>query len=90
MGLLPLASVQPESISSSFFMEIEVGHEVSAPSLFSLGATKANLVEVALLLQGCIPDVQGGVQLPEELVSRLYQPCYVFAGMREGVRTKNR
>lgn len=49
MGLLPLASVEPENISSSFYMEIEVGHEVSPPSLFNLGATKADHVDVALI-----------------------------------------
>lgn len=50
MGLLPLTSAEPESVSSSFYTAIRVGPEVSPPSILNLGAyTKASHVyDVAL------------------------------------------
>lgn len=51
MGLL--TSVGPENISSSFYMVIRVGHEVSPPFVLNLGAyATANHVYVALVTPG--------------------------------------
>lgn len=50
MGLLPLTSVEPESIFSSFYMIIWIGHEGRPPSVLNLGAyAKANYVQVAVV-----------------------------------------
>lgn len=55
MGLLPLTSVEPESISSPFHMIIRAGYKVSALSVLNLGAyNKANCVFVALITLECM------------------------------------
>lgn len=93
MGLLPLPSVEPESISSQRYMIIKVGHEVTSPSVLDLGAyTKASSVYVALVSLG--PSPQRGAQPPEKASSRplFFQPLSVCRQKegREGGRVQDR